>query len=121
MSKKKFVDELAKVANSYVLLDESTQIKLKNVSDSIMIKRFSRLTPRELEVLSGLISGERSKAISLRLNVSCRTVELHRAHIMDKLEIDSLAQLIKILLLCDSEENFAIYKSYFQLNKNISI
>ncbi len=90
-------------------------------TNTFILKRFSKLTPRELEVLSGLIDGKRSKEIAFYLNVSCRTVELHRAHIMDKLKIKSLAELVKVLLLCDNEEILAIYKSYFQLDNHVSI
>ena len=88
---------------------------------SLIKNRFSKLTPRELEVLSGLISGDRSKAIAFRLNVSCRTIELHRANIMSKLEISSMTELIKILLLSDGDEVIPLCKSYLQLSNHYLI
>lgn len=48
-------------------------------------ERLARLSPRELEVLSRIGQGERSKVIAHELGLSARTVEMHRAHICDKL------------------------------------
>ena len=88
---------------------------------SLIKNHFSKLTPCELEVLSGLISGDRSKAIAFRLNVSCRTIELHRANIMSKLEISSMTELIKILLVSDGYEVIPLCKSYLQLSNHYLI
>ena len=63
----------------------------------------STLTPRELEVLQGLIEGLRNKQIAYNMNISIRTVELHRVHVMDKLEAKSLSDVIKIAIAADYE------------------
>ncbi|WP_129141681.1 response regulator transcription factor [Modicisalibacter coralii] len=62
-------------------------------------ERFARLTPREREVLDGVVDGATSKAIAAELGISPKTVELHRARIMTKLEVDSLACLVRLWLV----------------------
>ena len=60
--------------------------------------RIATLTVREREVLSLLIAGTRNKVIADRLDISPRTVELHRAHIMDKTGAGSLSELLRMSL-----------------------
>ncbi|AWT37491.1 DNA-binding response regulator [Deinococcus arenae] len=57
--------------------------------------RLARLTEREREVLSGLMDGQTGKHSARLLGISVRTVETHRASIFEKLEVDSLAQLMR--------------------------
>jgi len=58
--------------------------------------RYERLTPREREVLEHLLSGQLNKQAAADLQVAERTIKLHRAHILEKLEIDSMAGLTRI-------------------------
>jgi two-component system, LuxR family, response regulator FixJ len=60
--------------------------------------RVSSLSPREREVLEGLIAGLPNKAIAYDLGVSARTVESHRARVMDKMQARSLSELIRMAL-----------------------
>jgi DNA-binding NarL/FixJ family response regulator len=53
------------------------------------------LTPREREVLQLLAEGQTTKQIAIQLHVSAKTVETHRVHIMDRLELHSVAELTK--------------------------
>jgi two-component system response regulator FixJ len=53
------------------------------------------LTVREREVLELLVSGESNKEVALRLGISHRTVEFHRAHIMEKIEARGLTDLVR--------------------------
>jgi DNA-binding NarL/FixJ family response regulator len=56
---------------------------------------FSVLTQREREVLQLLAEGKTTKQIALRLHISPKTVEAHRLRVMNKLDIDNVAQLTK--------------------------
>ena len=53
------------------------------------------LTPREEEILRRVAAGETSRQISLSLNLSAKTVEWHRGNLMSKLELRSLAELVR--------------------------
>jgi DNA-binding CsgD family transcriptional regulator len=57
------------------------------------------LSPREREVLDALIAGETSKEIARRFNLSPRTVEVHRAHILKKIGARNTADLLRRVLL----------------------
>lgn len=61
--------------------------------------RLACLTRREREVMTGLVAGKRNKQIGEDLFISFRTVELHRASIMEKLEANSLSDVVRIALL----------------------
>ena len=63
------------------------------------LRRLSRLTKREREVMSGVASGKANKVIAEELGLSPKTVEVHRARLMQKLEVDSLAQLMRFAIL----------------------
>lgn len=56
----------------------------------------SSLTPREYEVLKGMVDGLRNKQIAFDMGISIRTVELHRVHVMEKLNAKSLSDVLKI-------------------------
>ena len=58
--------------------------------------RIASLTPREREVLEQLVSGHRNKVIAYNLGTSTRTVEVHRARIMDKMRARSLSALVRM-------------------------
>jgi FixJ family two-component response regulator len=57
---------------------------------------FERLTDREREILQLVVEGKPSKEIAENFGISQRTVEQHRSHLMHKLEVDSLAQLVRL-------------------------
>ncbi len=61
-------------------------------------QKLARLTPREREVLNILISGKANKMIAYLLGASTRTIENHRAHIMEKMQANSLAELVRMVL-----------------------
>ncbi|SEP65762.1 two component transcriptional regulator, LuxR family [Solimonas aquatica] len=60
--------------------------------------RYETITPREREIAQRLMSGAANKLIAYDLKLSERTVELHRAHIMQKMGVRSLAELVRMLL-----------------------
>jgi FixJ family two-component response regulator len=56
------------------------------------------LAPREREVLDGLVSGGTNKMIGQKLGIRPRTVEMHRAQVMNRLNASSLSELVQIAL-----------------------
>lgn len=60
--------------------------------------RLSRLTERERDVFNGLIMGKTNKGIALDLGISPRTVEIHRARVMEKLEARTLSDVVRLAL-----------------------
>ncbi|WP_428309995.1 response regulator transcription factor [Hydrocarboniphaga sp.] len=69
----------------------------------LLKQRLARLTARERSVLDGLVKGQANKSIASDLGISERTVELHRAHVMEKMEARSLAQLVQALATLKGE------------------
>jgi len=62
--------------------------------------RLSALTPREREVLVLVVEGRPNKVVATRLGLSTRTVEVHRARVMEKMQARSLAELVRMAILC---------------------
>jgi two-component system response regulator FixJ len=67
--------------------------------------RSALLTTREREVLELVAAGEPSKIIARHLGISFRTVELHRAHIVEKLQARSLSDLIRMAIILKTLRN----------------
>jgi two-component system response regulator FixJ len=61
------------------------------------------LSAREREVLDGLVAGLPNKAIAFDLSISPRTVEIHRARLMDKMQARSLSELVRLALAAGIE------------------
>ncbi len=67
-------------------------------------QRVERLTPREREVFEDLVVGRSNKAIADKLSISPRTVEVHRARVMVKMEAQSLPHLVRMAIEIEAEE-----------------
>lgn len=70
------------------------RISSKNSIDDLQ-RRFDSLTPREREVLDLVVEGYTSHAIASRLEISSRTVESYRVQIMEKMQAESVAVLVR--------------------------
>jgi FixJ family two-component response regulator len=67
-----------------------------NISD--IEDRLARLTPREREVMEGILEGKLNKVIGHELGMSTRTVEVHRARVMDKLGVRNASEMVRLVL-----------------------
>lgn len=67
------------------------------------LARYEQLTPREREVMTRIVAGRLNKLIADDLGLSVRTVEIHRAHIMEKMEARSLSALVRMALLIEND------------------
>lgn len=66
-------------------------------------RRHDSLTAKEREVLTHVAAGEANKVIARRLDVSLRTVELHRQNVFQKMGADSLAELVRMVVAIEGE------------------
>jgi two-component system, LuxR family, response regulator FixJ len=66
--------------------------------DPALQARLDTLTPREREVLELLVIGHPNKVIAHRLDISPRTVEIHRARVLEKMKATSLPQLVRLAM-----------------------
>jgi len=67
-----------------------------------VVERIAALSPREAEVLQGLVAGKPNKVIAFDLDISARTVEVHRAHVMMKMGARSLSDLVRMTLMAEA-------------------
>ena len=65
--------------------------------------RMDALTPREQEILGHLITGAPNKVIAGRLQIAVKTVKVHRAHVMEKMGVRSVAELLHLCHLVGTE------------------
>ena len=79
-------------------LEEANQAVVSYTEATIAQQRYDRLTPRERDVIALLVEGKANKVMGLELGVSQRTVEIHRARVMEKMEASSLADLFRMSL-----------------------
>lgn len=63
-----------------------------------VLNRIGALTPRERDVLALLVEGKSNKVIAYELSISPRTVEIHRARVMEKMQADSLPSLVRMAI-----------------------
>jgi two-component system response regulator FixJ len=72
----------------------------RRAEDMIAAKaRLDSLTPREQEVLDGLVAGLPNKIIAYNMKISTRTVEVHRANLMTRMGARSLADLVRLVFI----------------------
>lgn len=85
----KLLDSLQNAVRQHITL------RAREAIQSDARRRYQMLSDRERDVLALMVAGLTNKEIGRQLTVSHRTVETHRAHLFEKLEVDSLAQLIR--------------------------
>jgi two-component system, LuxR family, response regulator FixJ len=99
------IEVLQKPFDDRVLLERIHAALAKNQSlrsrrgrESSVRKRIERLTPRERQVMDLVVAGRANKQAAAELKVSEKTIEVHRARVMQKMEADSLAELVRLCL-----------------------
>ncbi len=88
----------AMLAAIRVALRASNTKVQKDAIDPDLARNIERLTPRERDVMEYLVAGCSNKEVGRELGISPRTVEIHRARLMEKMTADSLASLIRMAL-----------------------
>ncbi|WP_058555262.1 response regulator FixJ [Thiohalocapsa sp. ML1] len=95
---KPFDDEALIISIKNALQHDEKQRALRAQRADIAA-RMAELTPREHEVMLMVTDGRSNKEIATALGVSAKTVEVHRARVMDKMRADSLAELVRMVLI----------------------
>lgn len=85
--------ELDKKRYRVSTIDKGTEVK----------ERLATLTPREHEVLQRIIAGKLNKQIAAELAIAISTVEIHRAHVMKKMQTKTFAALVKMCIAAEVE------------------
>ncbi len=95
---KPFDDEVLLASVETALQQYGGQAKRKTERAEIE-NRLARLSPRERDVLGGLVAGRANKQIAFDLGISPRTVEIYRANLMNKMQAGSLSDLVRMALI----------------------
>lgn len=90
------VDEVALLASVEKALQQDRANRKEATEHARLVARYESLTPREREVLPLLVSGLLNKQAAFELGITEYTVQIHRGHIMRKMEADSFATLVKL-------------------------
>ena len=95
---KPFDDDLLLASVRSALREQEGQ-KKRYAERAEIESRVAALSPRERDVLGGLIEGRANKQIAFDLGISPRTVEIYRANLMNKMQADSLSDLVRMALV----------------------
>ena len=90
------VDEATLLASIEKALQQDRVTRSEAIDRARLVARYESLTPREREVLPLLVGGLLNKQAAFELGITEYTVQIHRGHIMRKMEADSFASLVKL-------------------------
>lgn len=90
---------IAAIEEAFLRLESDDRQRFDAVEAHV---RLAVLTPRERDVLRGLVDGLPNKTIAFDLEISSRTVEVHRANLMSKLGVRSLSQMLRIAFAAEA-------------------
>jgi two-component system response regulator FixJ len=97
---KPFSDDLI-IGSVRRALDIGASLRRQDSAAASVAARVALLTQRERQVLEKLVAGQPNKVIAYELSISPRTVEIHRARVMEKMQARSLSELVRMALAID--------------------
>jgi len=110
--KKGAFDFIEKPFNDQLLLERVQQaiehdssIRREQAEKREVEARLAHLTLREREIMAKLVEGKPNKSIARELDISYKTVEAHRGKVMEKMQADNLAELVRMAMLCELFQN----------------
>ena len=105
------VDFIEKPFSDQLLLDhihrcieQDAELRAETEHAHEIIGRRAQLTPRQLRVMELVASGLSNRIIAEKLGISLKTVEAHRAKVMDKMKARSVAELVRLAAVCEAAE-----------------
>ncbi len=84
-------------------LEHHRHVRVVTRTRDVILERIDSLTPREQQVMQQLITGALNKVIADRLDIAVKTVKVHRAHVMEKMGVRSVAELLHLCHLAEIE------------------
>ncbi len=102
-----FIEKPIDETQLFAAIDAALAEKKFAVRDRVMAgatERMALLSPRERQVLEAIAVGRPSKLIAYDLGISVRTVEVHRAHMLDRLGVRNMAEAIRIAVMATLAE-----------------
>lgn len=104
------IDFIEKPFSDQALLDRiATALQINTTNQAVAQEvaqvehRFQQLTPRERQVMAAVVEGRLNKQIASDLGLSHKTIEVHRAHVMEKMAAKSLAELVRMAVLLEQQ------------------
>lgn len=108
------IDFLTKPFNDQILLESINKAlridkanREKRQENAQARAKFALLSPREVQILQGIVAGKPNKVISAERKISLKTVEAHRAAVMKKMGVRSVSELVKLVLTNSMQEEKA--------------
>jgi two-component system response regulator FixJ len=93
-------DDVTMLGAIRAAIDRHAEVGAQQAERAELQRRIESLSARERQVLDGLVAGKANKVIAYDLDISPRTVEIYRAHVMTKMGVQSLSQLVRMALVC---------------------
>jgi len=85
----------------FTAIDAALEQELADPRIVEAVRRIATLSPRERQVLDALVAGRPNKTIAVALGLSVRTVEVHRAHMLERLGVETLAEAVRLAVMAD--------------------
>lgn len=89
------------------VIDVDRQRRQRAQAYQKVLLRLTTLTPRENEVLQQVVAGKTSKEVARALGSSHRTIEIHRGHIMKKMQVSTVAELVRMCISTQADDDAA--------------
>jgi two-component system response regulator FixJ len=83
----------------FTAIDAALEQELADPGIVEAVRLIATLSPRERQVLDALVAGRPNKTIAVALGLSVRTVEVHRAHMLERLGVETLAEAVRLAVM----------------------
>jgi two-component system response regulator FixJ len=92
------IDDALMLKTIEAALARDAEVRVREDRRATVLRQLARLTPRERQVLKLVVDGHHNREVARVLGISPRTVEVYKARVMDKLQVDRLPDLIRLAI-----------------------